>query len=50
MAKTKLEFTWIGKDQCPRLEPHNLLEDADKSYHAAHRMTELHIFDNRLIW
>lgn len=28
----KLELTWVGKDQRPRLEPRLLLEDASKSY------------------
>ena len=50
MAKTKLELTWIGKDQRPRLEPRILLEDADKSYHAAQRVTENDVFDNQLIF
>jgi adenine-specific DNA-methyltransferase len=50
MAKTKLELTWIGKDNRPRLEPRILLEDPDKSYHAPHRVTENDIFDNRLIF
>ena len=35
MSKTtKLELTWIGKENRPRLEPRILLEDAIKSYHA----------------
>lgn len=28
----KLELTWIGKDQQPRLELHILIEDPLKSY------------------
>ena len=28
----KLELTWIGKDEQPRLEPRILIEDAEKSY------------------
>ena len=36
--KQKLELTWIGKENRPRLEPRVLLEDAEKSYHAAHRV------------
>ena len=28
----KLELTWIGKDQQPRLEPRILIEDPSKSY------------------
>jgi adenine-specific DNA-methyltransferase len=36
---TKLELTWIGKEIRPRLEPRILLEDAEKSYHAAQRVS-----------
>jgi len=45
----KLELTWIGKDQRPRLEPRILLEDPKRSYHAKQRVTDNDIFDNRLI-
>ena len=48
--KQKLELTWIGKENRPKLEPRILLEDLEKSYHAAHRVTENDIFDNRLIF
>ncbi|HTV43562.1 MAG TPA: site-specific DNA-methyltransferase [Candidatus Sulfotelmatobacter sp.] len=48
--KQKLELTWIGKENRPRLEPRILLEDPEKSYHAKHRVTESDIFDNRLIF
>jgi adenine-specific DNA-methyltransferase len=48
--KQRLELTWIGKDERPRLEPRILLEDTEKSYHAKHRVTDLDIFDNRLIF
>jgi adenine-specific DNA-methyltransferase len=48
--KTKLELTWIGKDQRPKLEPRVLLEDPTRSYHAPKRVTEHDIFDNRLIF
>lgn len=48
--KTKLELTWIGKDQRPRLEPRILLEDPSKSFHAEQRFTEHDQFDNRLIF
>jgi adenine-specific DNA-methyltransferase len=34
----KLELTWIGKDQRPRLEPRILLEDMQRSYHAKQRL------------
>lgn len=48
--KQRLELTWIGKEIRPKLEPRILREDADKSYHAAHRVSENDIFDNRLIF
>lgn len=47
--KQKLELTWVGKENRPRLEPRILLEDPDKSYHAAHRVGGNDLFDNRLI-
>ena len=47
--KTKLELTWIGKDERPRLEPRILLEDKERSYHAAARVSDEDIFDNILI-
>jgi adenine-specific DNA-methyltransferase len=49
MAHQKLELTWIGKDQRPRLEPRILLEDPKRSYHAKQRVTDNDLFDNRLI-
>jgi adenine-specific DNA-methyltransferase len=48
--KPKLELTWIGKENRPRLEPRILLDDPAKSYHAAHRVTDADSFDNRLIF
>ncbi len=48
MAHQKLELTWIGKDQRPRLEPRILLEDPARSYHARQRVTDQDLFDNRL--
>lgn len=48
--KQKLELTWIGKDNRPRLEPRILLEDPALSYHAPHRVSEKDLFDNRLIF
>jgi adenine-specific DNA-methyltransferase len=48
--KQKLELTWIGKENKPRLEPRILLEEPDKSNHAQHRVTDHDIFDNRLIF
>jgi len=50
IKKQKLELTWIGKENRPKLEPRILLEDSDKSYHAPHRVTDNDIFDNRLIF
>lgn len=47
--KQRLELTWIGKNERPRLEPRILLEDQDKSYHAKARVTDHDIFDNILI-
>ena len=48
--KQKLELTWIGKENRPRLEPRILLEDPEKSYHAQQRVTDHDRFDNRLIF
>ena len=48
--KQRLELTWIGKENRPRLEPRILLEDPEKSYHAKRRVTDRDIFDNRLIF
>lgn len=47
--KHKLELTWIGKEDRPKLEPRILIEEPERSYHAAHRVTDHDIFDNRLI-
>ena len=49
VQRQKLELTWIGKDQRPRLEPRILLEDPARSYHAKQRVTDGDLFDNRLI-
>ncbi|MDG4554136.1 MAG: site-specific DNA-methyltransferase [Candidatus Competibacter sp.] len=46
----KLELTWIGKENRPKLEPRILLEDPARSYHAAHQVTDGDVFDNRLIF
>lgn len=43
----RLELTWIGKDERPRLEPRILIEDEELSY--AKRVSKDDIFDNRLI-
>ena len=49
-AKTKLELTWIGKENRPRLEPRILLEDTGRSHHANVRRSKDDLFDNRLIF
>jgi adenine-specific DNA-methyltransferase len=49
-SKPKLELTWIGKENRPRLEPRILLEDPARSYHAPHRVSDNDIFDNRLLF
>ena len=48
--KQRLELTWIGKENRPKLEPRILLEDPSLSYHAAQRLTDNDLFDNRLIF
>jgi adenine-specific DNA-methyltransferase len=49
-GRSKLELTWIGKENRPRLEPRILLENPERSYHAKHRVTDHDLFDNRLIF
>lgn len=48
--KQKLELTWIGKENRPKLELRILLETPAKSYHAKHRVASTNIFDNRLLF
>lgn len=48
--RTRLELTWIGKEHRPRLEPRVLVEEPERSYHAARRVSENDIFDNRLVF
>jgi len=48
--QTKLELTWIGKENRPKLEPRILVEDTAKSHHAPFRTGKNDIFDNRLIF
>lgn len=43
----RLELTWIGKEDRPRLEPRILLEDRELS--CAKRVSHEDLFDNRLI-
>lgn len=47
--KQKLELTWVGKENRPRLEPRILIEDTAKTYHSAVRVSENDVFDNVLI-
>lgn len=47
--KQKLELTWVGKDERPKLEPRILIEEPDLSYHADKRYGDDDIFDNMLI-
>ncbi|MEH6702701.1 site-specific DNA-methyltransferase [Parasphingorhabdus sp.] len=47
--KTKLELTWPGKEDRPKLEPRILIENPDKSTHAAARRSDADNFDNMLI-
>jgi len=44
----KLELTWIGKDQRPRLEPRILVEDQALSHHASEKRSG-DSFDNILV-
>ncbi len=48
--RTKLELTWIGKENRPKLESRILLEDPTRSNHANRRITGNDLFDNRLIF
>lgn len=50
IRKPKLELTWIGKENRPRLESRILLEDSEWSCHAKHRVSNKDLFDNRLIF
>src|SRR5262245_25007012 len=47
--QSKLELTWIGKENRPKLEPRILIEDPAKSHHAPFRVSDTDHFDNRLI-
>lgn len=46
----KLELSWIGKENKPKLEPRILLENQHLSYHANFRVNDNDIFDNKLIF
>ena len=50
MKPNKLELTWIGKENRPKLEPRILVEDPAKSHHAPFRTGKTDIFDSRLIF
>lgn len=51
LNKTKLELTWIGKENRPKLEPRILLEYLEKSYHVPSRVIDHDVFDNgAIIW
>lgn len=47
---TRLELTWIGKENRPRLEPRILLEHAGKSYHARPHVSDHGPVGHRLIF
>ncbi len=46
--KQRLELTWIGKDVRPKLEPRILLEDPERAYTAADRVSDDDINDGSL--
>lgn len=41
--KTKLELTWPGKEERPKLEPRILIEDPDKSCRARRAEAAEHV-------
>ena len=49
-GKQRVELTWIGKENRPRLEPRILLEGLELSHHAQHRIDKSDLFDNRLVF
>jgi len=44
VKKRKQEFTWIGKENRPELEPRNLLQESKKSFHAKRLVKDTTIF------
>lgn len=48
--KNKLELTWVGKGDLPKLEPRILIEEKETSYHASFRVNGKDNFDNRLVF
>ncbi len=49
-GKIKLELTWIGKENRPKLEPRILIEEPTASHHASFRINGKDVFDNSLIF
>lgn len=45
---SKLELTWIGKDNQPKLEPRILIEDPERSYGGRSALNMLIFGDNLL--
>jgi len=48
-TKNRLELTWIGKNETPKLEPRILVENTELSYHARARHSDDDLFDSLLI-
>ena len=48
--KQKLGLTWIGKEDATKVEPRILIEDAEHSYHASKKHSDVDLFDNKLIF
>jgi hypothetical protein len=49
-GRNRLELTWIGKENRAKVELRILLEERERSHHAAQRVSDGDIFDNRLIF
>ncbi len=47
--KTRLELTWIGKNDQPKLEPRLLVEDHSISHHSKEKRGSSDLFDNLMI-
>ncbi len=47
---TKLELTWVGKENRPQLETRNLLHDPEHSYRAADRSSKDDFVYNNLLF
>lgn len=50
MKQSRLELSWIGKNEKPRLEPRILIEDTSVSYHSKLNVSGKDIFENKLIY